>query len=185
MLKFGSRTFRFHFRPSPRHCLDAPLPFTLEETLRAAQARFASLSDVLDLQAIGIEQENHALEPDASRALPEACRLAREEIQGLLAHLPPNVPNWSGGHGLASSNRLMRATVRRHVSSSAMIPHFTGPIAEAALVHCLTATSVTALMEMLVDGSRTYPHLPQAYDFREGKMWPNDRPGRNQHHGQG
>jgi L-alanine-DL-glutamate epimerase-like enolase superfamily enzyme len=58
-----------------------------------------------------------------------------------------------------------------------MIPHFTGPIAEAALVHCLTATSVTALMEMLGDGSRTYPHLPQAYDFREGKLWPNDRPG--------
>ena len=58
-----------------------------------------------------------------------------------------------------------------------MIPHFTGPIAEAALVHCLTASSGIALMEMLGDGSRTYPHLPQMYDFREGKMWPNDRPG--------
>ncbi|MGD8324679.1 MAG: mandelate racemase/muconate lactonizing enzyme family protein [Gammaproteobacteria bacterium] len=58
-----------------------------------------------------------------------------------------------------------------------MIPHFTGPIAEAALVHCLTASSVVALMEMLGDGSRRYPHLPQAYDFRDGKMWPNDRPG--------
>ena len=58
-----------------------------------------------------------------------------------------------------------------------MIPHFTGPIAEAALVHCLTATSGVALMEMLGDGSRTYPHLPEMYDFRDGKMWPNDRPG--------
>jgi L-alanine-DL-glutamate epimerase-like enolase superfamily enzyme len=58
-----------------------------------------------------------------------------------------------------------------------MIPHFTGPIAEAALVHCLTASSGIALMEMLGDGSRTYPHLPQMYDFRDGKMWPNDRPG--------
>jgi L-alanine-DL-glutamate epimerase-like enolase superfamily enzyme len=58
-----------------------------------------------------------------------------------------------------------------------MIPHFTGPIAEAALVHCLTASSGVALMEMLGDGSRTYPHLPQMYDFREGKMWPNERPG--------
>jgi L-alanine-DL-glutamate epimerase-like enolase superfamily enzyme len=58
-----------------------------------------------------------------------------------------------------------------------MIPHFTGPIAEAALVHCLTASSGVALMEMLGDGSRRYPHLPQMYDFREGKMWPNDRPG--------
>ena len=58
-----------------------------------------------------------------------------------------------------------------------MIPHFTGPIAEAALVHCLTATSSVALMEMLGDGSRTYPYLPEVYDFEDGKMWPNERPG--------
>jgi len=58
-----------------------------------------------------------------------------------------------------------------------LIPHFTGPISEAALVHCLTATSVTALMEMLGDGRRTWPYLPEVYDFRDGKMWPNDRPG--------
>jgi len=30
---------------------------------------------------------------------------------------------------------------------------------------------------MLGDGSRTYPHLPDMYDFRYGKFWPNDRPG--------
>jgi L-alanine-DL-glutamate epimerase-like enolase superfamily enzyme len=58
-----------------------------------------------------------------------------------------------------------------------MIPHFTGPIAEAALVHCLSATSVIALMEMLGNGKRTWPHLPKVYDFKDGKLWPNDRPG--------
>jgi L-alanine-DL-glutamate epimerase-like enolase superfamily enzyme len=58
-----------------------------------------------------------------------------------------------------------------------MIPHFTGPIAEAALVHCLTATSIIALMEMLGDGKRTWPYLPKVYDFKDGKLWPNDRPG--------
>ena len=58
-----------------------------------------------------------------------------------------------------------------------MIPHFTSPIGEAALVHCLTATSIPALMEMLGDGSRTFPYLPKVYDFRDGKMWPNERPG--------
>lgn len=58
-----------------------------------------------------------------------------------------------------------------------MIPHFTSPIAEAALVHCLTATSVPALMEMIGDGNRSFPYLPKAFDFRNGKMWPNDRPG--------
>ena len=58
-----------------------------------------------------------------------------------------------------------------------MIPHFTGPISEAALVQCLTATSVPAIMEMLGNGNRTWPYLPKVYDFRNGKLWPNDRPG--------
>jgi galactonate dehydratase len=58
-----------------------------------------------------------------------------------------------------------------------LIPHFTGPIAEAALVHCLTAWSGIVLMEMLGDGTRTWPHLPKVYDFKDGKLWPNDRPG--------
>jgi L-alanine-DL-glutamate epimerase-like enolase superfamily enzyme len=58
-----------------------------------------------------------------------------------------------------------------------MIPHFTGPIAEAALVHCLTASSSVAIMEMLGRGDRAFPYLKQGYDFRNGKMWPNERPG--------
>jgi Enolase C-terminal domain-like len=58
-----------------------------------------------------------------------------------------------------------------------MIPHFTEPISEAALVQCLTAAPLTALMEMLGDGTRTWPYLPRVYDFKEGKLWPNDRPG--------
>ncbi len=58
-----------------------------------------------------------------------------------------------------------------------MIPHFTGPISEAALVQCLTATLLTALMEMLGDGTRAWPYLPKVYDFKDGKLWPNDRPG--------
>lgn len=58
-----------------------------------------------------------------------------------------------------------------------LIPHFTGPIAEAALVHCCGASSGTVLMEMTGDGSQRHAYLPECYDFREGKMWPNQRPG--------
>lgn len=58
-----------------------------------------------------------------------------------------------------------------------MIPHFTGPIGETALVHCLSATSLVALMEMTGAGRNPWPYLPQAYDFHNGKLWPNDRPG--------
>ncbi len=58
-----------------------------------------------------------------------------------------------------------------------LIPHFTGPVAEAALVHACGTFSGPVLMEMLGDGTRQFPHLPERYDFRNGKMWPNRRPG--------
>jgi galactonate dehydratase len=58
-----------------------------------------------------------------------------------------------------------------------LIPHFTGPVAEAALVHACGVFPGPVLMEMLGDGSSSYPHLPECYDFRQGKMWPNQRPG--------
>ena len=58
-----------------------------------------------------------------------------------------------------------------------LVPHFTGPVAEAACVHCVASSSGPGFMEMTGDGSMTYPHLPEVYDFRNGKMWPNERPG--------
>jgi len=72
---------------------------------------------------------------------------------------------------------LMKIIALAETHYVGMIPHFTGPISEAALVHCLAATSVPVLMEMLGDGTRTWPYLPKAYDFKDGKLWPNDRPG--------
>jgi L-alanine-DL-glutamate epimerase-like enolase superfamily enzyme len=58
-----------------------------------------------------------------------------------------------------------------------LIPHFTGPIAQTALVHALCAASGPALMEVRGDGSWKLPHLPKAFDFKDGKIWPNERPG--------
>jgi len=58
-----------------------------------------------------------------------------------------------------------------------IVPHFTGPVSEAALVHCCGAFSGPVLMEMTGTGPREMPHLPQCYDFKNGKLWPNQRPG--------
>jgi L-alanine-DL-glutamate epimerase-like enolase superfamily enzyme len=58
-----------------------------------------------------------------------------------------------------------------------LIPHFTGPVAEAALVHACGVFSGPVLMEMTGEGKVSYPHLPESYDFHNGKMWPNRRPG--------
>jgi L-alanine-DL-glutamate epimerase-like enolase superfamily enzyme len=57
-----------------------------------------------------------------------------------------------------------------------IVPHFTGPIATAALVHCLGTFSGPVLMEYNFQG-KTLPHLPVCLDFRAGKLYPNDRPG--------
>ncbi len=58
-----------------------------------------------------------------------------------------------------------------------LIPHFTGPISTATLVHCLAATSGPALMEMTGGGRRVWPYLNTHYDFSKGRMLINDRPG--------
>ncbi len=58
-----------------------------------------------------------------------------------------------------------------------LTPHFTGPVAEAALVHCCGASSGPMLMEMTGNGKHDLPHLPEHYDFRAGKMYPREKPG--------
>ena len=58
-----------------------------------------------------------------------------------------------------------------------LIPHFTGPISEAALVHLCGTFSGPVLMEMLGKGAQKWPYLTQGYEFRAGKLWPNSRPG--------
>jgi L-alanine-DL-glutamate epimerase-like enolase superfamily enzyme len=57
-----------------------------------------------------------------------------------------------------------------------IVPHFTGPIATAALVNCLGTFSGPLLMEYNYQG-RTLAHLPVCLDFKNGKLLANDRPG--------
>jgi galactonate dehydratase len=57
-----------------------------------------------------------------------------------------------------------------------IVPHFTGPIATAALVNSLGTFSGPLLMEFNYQG-RTLPHLPVCLDFKHGKLYPNNRPG--------
>jgi galactonate dehydratase len=57
-----------------------------------------------------------------------------------------------------------------------IVPHFTGPIATAALVHSLGTFSGPVLMEYNFQG-KTLPHLPVCLDFKNGKLYPNERPG--------
>ncbi len=57
-----------------------------------------------------------------------------------------------------------------------IVPHFTGPISTAALVHALGPFSGPVLLEYNYQG-RTIPHVTIGLDFKDGKLYPNDRPG--------
>jgi L-alanine-DL-glutamate epimerase-like enolase superfamily enzyme len=54
-----------------------------------------------------------------------------------------------------------------------IVPHFTGPIATAALVNSLGTFSGPVLMEYNYQGKT----LPACLDFKNGKLFPNERPG--------
>ncbi len=59
-----------------------------------------------------------------------------------------------------------------------LTPHFTGPVSEAALVHVCAAFSGPVMMELAglykPDG---VAYLPKTFDYKDGKIYPNDRPG--------
>jgi galactonate dehydratase len=57
-----------------------------------------------------------------------------------------------------------------------IVPHFTSPIATAGHMHAMTAFPGQVLMEYN-QGDRPVPYLPEFLECRDGKVWPNDRPG--------
>jgi L-alanine-DL-glutamate epimerase-like enolase superfamily enzyme len=91
--------------------------------------------------------------------------------QHLIDYARVSIPNVGG------ITEFMKIAALCETHYVGLIPHFTGPLGEAALVHACSVFSGPVLMEMLGDGPREIPHLPQHFDFRNGKLWPNRRPG--------
>ncbi|MBS1788769.1 MAG: mandelate racemase/muconate lactonizing enzyme family protein [Acidobacteria bacterium] len=59
-----------------------------------------------------------------------------------------------------------------------LIPHFTGPVSEAALAHVCASFSGPVMMEIAgVYKVDNIDYLPKSFDFKNGKIWPNERPG--------
>ena len=71
---------------------------------------------------------------------------------------------------------MMKVAALCETHSVGIIPHFTGPISTAALASCLATFSGPLLMEYNYHDSKV-DYLPQVFDFKSGKLWPNDRPG--------
>jgi len=91
--------------------------------------------------------------------------------QHLIDYTRVTLPNVGG------ITEFMKIATLCETHNVGMIPHFTGPIALAALVHALGAFSGPVLME--IDGATLppKPYLPLSCDFRAGRLWPNTRPG--------
>jgi galactonate dehydratase len=57
-----------------------------------------------------------------------------------------------------------------------IVPHFTGPIATVGHMHTMMAYPGQVLMEYN-QGERPVPYMPEFLECRDGKVWPNERPG--------
>jgi galactonate dehydratase len=57
-----------------------------------------------------------------------------------------------------------------------LMPHFTAPIGTAGHMHTLMAFPGQVLMEYN-RGTQPLPYLPEFLELKNGKVWPNDRPG--------
>lgn len=96
----------------------------------------------------------------------------RELIEeDLIDHCRITLPNAGG----ISEYKKIAAMCETHYVG--LIPHFTGPIATAALVHVLGSSSGPVMMEMRGEKPRPEPHLPEHLEFKEGKIYPSDRYG--------
>ena len=71
---------------------------------------------------------------------------------------------------------MMKIAALCETHAVGIIPHFTGPVATAALVNCLSTFPGPVIMEYNY-GGRPIPHLPECLDFKSGKALINDRPG--------
>ena len=71
---------------------------------------------------------------------------------------------------------MMKAAAICETHAVGIVPHFTGPIATAGLVNCLSTFSGPVMLEYNY-GGRPIDYLPECLDFKNGKAYTNQRPG--------
>jgi galactonate dehydratase len=71
---------------------------------------------------------------------------------------------------------MMKVAAICETHAVGIVPHFTGPIATAALVHCLSTFSGRVMLEHYPGGG-PIDYLPEWLDLKNGKAYTNQRPG--------
>ena len=71
---------------------------------------------------------------------------------------------------------MMKIAALCETHAIGIVPHFTGPVSTAALANCLATFPGPVLFEYNY-GERPIDYLPECLDFKQGKLYTNERPG--------
>lgn len=153
---------RFDFNDALRLCraIEEYEPFFVEDPVRDEHA----LQDIPRLRQMTTVPLTHGEEWGLKW---DFNRLVEAHDVDFIRSTLPNV----GG-----ITELMKVAALCETHAVGIVPHFTGPIATAALVNCLSTFSGPVLMEYNY-GGRPIDHLPECLDFKDGKAYANQRPG--------
>jgi galactonate dehydratase len=153
---------KFDFHESVELCrLMEPLrPFCVEDPLREEQFR-TQIPKLRLLTTVPLAPgEEWSIRADFSPLVEQ------RDIDFARASLP-------NAGGITEMLKIMALCDTHKVG---IVPHFTGPIATAGHMHTMMAFPGQVLMEYN-QGDRPVPYMPEFLECRNGKVWPNDRPG--------
>ena len=153
---------RFDFNDALRACkvMEEFEPFFVEDPVRDEHA----LQDIPKLRPMTTVPLTHGEEWGLKW---DFNRLVENHDVDFIRSTLPNI----GG-----ITEMMKAAAICETHAVGIVPHFTGPIATAALVNCLSTFAGPVLMEYNY-GGRPIDYLPECLDFKNGKAYTNQRPG--------
>jgi galactonate dehydratase len=164
--------------PDGNWCIDFHQRFPLNDALRVCRAIEASAPLFVEDPV----RDEHALQDIPKLRLMTEVPLTAGEEWGLrwdfvdlvehhdIDYIRATLPNVGG------ITEMMKIAAICETHDVGIVPHFTGPIATAALVNCLSTFPGQVLMEYNY-GGRPIDYLPECLDFRNGKAYTNQRPG--------
>ena len=153
---------RFDFNDALRCCkaIEEYEPFFVEDPVRDEHA-LQDIPKLRQMTAVPLTHgEEWGLRWDFNRLVEN------HDIDFIRATLP----------NVGGITEMMKVAGMCETHAVGIIPHFTGPIATAALVNCLSTFSGPVMLEYYSDG-RPIDYLPESFDFKNGKMYMNQRPG--------
>jgi L-alanine-DL-glutamate epimerase-like enolase superfamily enzyme len=164
--------------PNGDWCIDFHQRFDLNDALRCCRA-------IEQYDPYFVEdpvRDEHALQDLPKLRTMTAVPLTHGEEWGLkwdfnrlvenhdVDYIRSTLPNVGG------ITEMMKVAGICETHAVGIVPHFTGPIATAALVNCLATFSGPVMMEYNF-GGRPIDYLPECLDFKNGKAYTNERPG--------